>query len=150
MAKKFHERRSLAKSLLTYLQGRGWNLTGILEGFQSQETVIAPTVSVYFLPSAFEELEIGRTKATFTRRVQIDAYMENEDRADAIGDDIMEFMDEVPIVVEDANTQEDLANMICYDTSSISSDTLPPILKEPRVKHWRNVSRATYETHYFD
>lgn len=150
MARKYHERRSLASALLTYLTARGWNITEIREGFLSEDTITVPTVSVYFLPSVFEELEIGRTNKTFIRRVQVDAYMENEGRADAIGDDIMDFIDETPVVVEDVITDIDLANMICYDTQSISSETVPPIFKEAKVKHWRSVTKATYETHYFD
>jgi len=149
MARKYQERRSLASQLYTYLAARGWNISEVLEGFQSSESVQAPAVSVYFLPTAIAELEMGRTQKTFVRRVQIDAYMLNEPTAEGIGDDIMDFMDETPIVVKDIETNADLANMICYDTSSISSETVPPILKEARVKHWRNVSKATYEVHYF-
>lgn len=130
--------------------GKGWNITRILEGFQTGATVEAPAVSVYFQPNAINELEIGRTNKTFIRRVQIDAYMKNETTADAIGDDIIDFLDDVPITVKDADTNEDLASMIVYDTASITNETVPPILKEASVKHWRNVSKATYETHYFD
>lgn len=151
MARKFHERRSLSSALHTYLAGKGWDIgSKVLEGFQSGETVVAPVVSVYFQPNAINELEIGRVAKTFTRRVQIDAYMKNEATAEAIGDDIMDFLDDVPITVKDTETNEDLASMIVYDTRSITSETVPPILKEAKVKHWRNVSKATYEVHYFD
>ncbi len=149
MARKFHERRSVASALYTYLAARGWNITEVKEGFQSNDTIEAPAVSIYFLPSAFEELEMGRMNKTFVRRVQIDAYMLNEATAEGIGDDVMDFLDEVPVVVKDVETDAELANMIVYDTSSITSETVPPILKEARVKHWRNVSKGTYEVHYF-
>lgn len=149
MPSKYHERRSLSTALKDYLQDRGWNIDEVKEGFQFGGTVVAPAVSVYFQPSSINELEMGRNKRHTVRRIQIDAYMLNESTADEIGEDIMDFLDEVPIVVRHTTTSGELGSMLVYDTGSIVNETVPPIYKEASVKHWRNVSKATYEVHYF-
>jgi hypothetical protein len=147
MARKFHERRSLANTLLPYLQTRGWNLTEIREGWQNPDAITLPTVSIYFLPTRFEERQLGRDKKAFARRVQIDCYMESENRADAIVDDIMDFIDEITISVTDSNNNS-TATMACYNTESIVGDVVPPVLTDPELLRWRGVIKATYETDY--
>jgi hypothetical protein len=147
MASTKFERRSMAAALLTYLQARSWNVTEIKEGFQHEEPVVAPTVSVHFLPSRFQELQMGRDKKSFARRVQIDCYMEQESRAEAIVDDIMDFVDDVPIPVVNENSQQ-VAMMICYNTESIEGDVLNPVYNRPEILRWRGVISATYECHY--
>lgn len=147
MARTYFERRSLASALKTFLQARGWNVTEIKEGFQHDEPVNPNTVSVHFLPSRFQELQMGRDKKSFRRRIQIDAYMESEPRAEAIVDDIMDFVDEVPITVHDMNSNT-TGTMICYDSESIEGDVLNPIFSQPALLHWRGVITGTYEMHY--
>lgn len=149
-AKSYFERRSLSSALGTYLQNAGWTVN-IREGYFSNDAIESDTVAVTFLPSAIAELQIGRAaqEKTIVRRVQINAYMSNEHKASDIVDEIMEFVDMVPITVEDAD-DNDLASMICYDSSSISGDVVPPIMKNPSVTRWRGVIRGTYEVHYLD
>lgn len=148
MARKFHERRSLRNALATYLAARQWNVE-YREGYKPEDVIEIPTVSIYFLPNAFNELEMGRgdNKRNFVRRVQIDCYMEDENRADAITDDIMDFIDEENITVTEVGTGAELGYMFS-DTESIITETIPPIFSEPKVTRWRGVIRATYEVFY--
>lgn len=148
MARKFHERRSLRNALSTFLQGRGWSVT-YKEGFKFDGEVTVPTVAVHFLPNSISELEIGRgdAKRNFVRRVQVDCYMEDENRADAITDDVMDFMDDVTITVLDTETGAELGYMYT-DSATILAETVPPIFSEPKVNRWRGVIKATYETFY--
>lgn len=148
MARKYQERRAVRLALETYLQGKGWNLT-FREGFLSEQTIVPPLVAVHFLPNAFSELEMGRgnKKRNFIRRVQIDCYMKNEETADAITDDVADFVDENTITVLDLGTNTDVGYMYS-DTESISYETVPPIMTEPKVDRWRGVIKATYETFY--
>lgn len=148
MARKYNERRSFATALNTYLQAKGWNLP-IKEGWQHEGTITPPMIGIHFLPSAFTSLEIGRgdKKRDFIRRIQIDCYMENEFTADAITDDIADFVDDVNITVQEVGTNTELGYMFS-DTESISIETIPPMLTQPKVLRWRGVIKATYEVFY--
>lgn len=148
-AKSYFERRSLASALSTYLSNAGWTIT-MREGWYGDSEVQPDTVAVYFLPSSISELQMGRTgmEKGHVRRVQINCYMSNEHKAGDIVDEIMEFIDQEPITVQDADTNT-IASMICYNSASISGEIVPPIMKNPSITHWRGVIKATYETHYF-
>lgn len=150
MARKFHERRSLATALRTYLDTKGWNSTVIKEGYQFDTAINPPLVAVHFMPSAFSELEIGRGdgKRNFVRRVQIDCYMESENRVEAITDDIADFIDETTIVVIDTETSTELGYMFIPDFNNVTTETIPPVMKEPKVARWRGVVKCTYEIFY--
>lgn len=150
MARKYHERRSLSTALNTYIDARGWNTVTIKEGWQHDAEITVPTVAVHFLPSAFSSLEMGRgdTKRDFIRRIRIDCYMESESRADAITDDIADFIDETNITVLHVETGMELGYMFVPDTGSITTETIPPIMTEPKVGRWRGVIKATYEVFY--
>lgn len=149
MARKYHERRSLATALDTYLTAKNWNLT-IKEGWSSEATIQPPMIAVHFLSNAFNNLEMGRgdKKRDFVRRVQIDCYMDNESTVDAITDDIADFVDEVSITVLEVGTGAELGYMFVPDTSSITTETVPPILRDPQILRWRGVIKATYEVFY--
>lgn len=150
MARKYHERRSLATALRTYLDAKGWNTTAIKEGYQHDAAINPPMVAVHFMPSAFSSLEIGRgdSKRNFVRRVQIDCYMESESRADAITDDIADFIDETTIIIRDTETTAELGYMFIPDFNAVTTETIPPIMKEPKVARWRGVVKCTYESYY--
>ena len=150
MARKYHERRSLANALRTYLDAKGWNTTTIKEGYQHDDAVTPPLVSIYFLPSAFSELEIGRgdSKRNFVRRIQIDCYMESESRADAITDDIADFIDETPIIIKDVETDVELGFMYQPEYNGITMETVPPIMTQPNTNRWRGVVKCTLEAFY--
>lgn len=148
--KAYLERRSLSSALGTYLQTAGWTVE-MREGWFSDDEISTDTVAVWFLPSSISELQLGRgaNEKGLVRRVQINCYMSNEHKAGGIVEDIMEFIDMEPVTVEDADGN-DIASFICYDTASITSEVVPPILRNPKISRWRGVVKATYEAHYFD
>lgn len=149
-ASKYLERRSLSSALGTYLQNAGWTVE-MREGWFSDDEISTDTVAVWFLPSSISELQLGRGAKgkTLVRKVQINCYMSNEHKAGDIIDEIMEFVDMEPVTVQDTEDQP-IASFVCYDTGSISSETVPPILKNPKISRWRGVVKATYEANYFD
>ena len=148
-AKTYYERRSFRNALKTYLESKGWpNDINYREGFKSGATITIPAVSVHFLPSNKHALQLGPSgEQTYRRIIQVDAYMESEDRAGAISDDVMDFMDVVPIDIVNESSVS-LGSLICFDTDSIYSEILPPILNNPTIIQWRGVSRGTFEAHY--
>jgi hypothetical protein len=150
MARRYNERRSLANAIDTYIDNLGWTDVTIKEGWQHDQQIQPPMLSIHFLPSAFSELEIGRgdKKRDFIRRVQIDCYMENESRAEALSDDIADFIDDSYITVHDVSTSGTLGYMFVPDTGSITTETVPPIMTSPKVGRWRGVIKATYEVFY--
>jgi hypothetical protein len=151
MPKRTYEKYAVASALATYLQGKGWSsITEVRRGFQSDVPVTVPAVSIYFLPSIFDELQMGRNKPAFQRRVQVDAYMETEERAESIGDDIGAFFDEETVSVVDPDTSSIIAHVRCFDSSSIIMDTLPPTMTDAKVKRWREVVKATLNVDYLN
>lgn len=151
MPKRTYEKYAVASALATYLQGKGWTtITEVKRGFQSDVPVTVPAVSIYFLPSRFDELQMGRNQPAFKRRVQVDAYMETEERAESIGDDIGAFFDEETVNVVDADSSSIIALVRCYDSNTIVMDTLPPNMTDAKVKRWREVVKATLDVNYFN
>lgn len=149
-AKSVYELRSLSTALGTYLQTAGWNVT-MREGFFSNEAVEPDTVAVHFTDNRIAELQMGRgaQEKGLVRVAYINAYMSNEFKARDIVDEIMEFVDMVPITVSGADSSP-LGSMICYNTASITGNVVPPIMKNPSIIRWRGVVSATYETYYLD
>jgi len=151
ISRRLYERRSFGNALTTYLQGQGWNVT-YSEGWSSDRTITVPQIAVEFVdPSGPKALQIGGTsngEKVFLRRVQVDAYMENEQRADTIIDSIMDFIDLEAIDIKDQSGNT-LGLFICYDTDRIYGDTLPPATSDPRPIQWRGIVRAEMEAHYY-
>ena len=152
MANELAERHTLAAAMKTYLQARGWNIDGVYEGFKVEQTIEVPTVSLYFLPSRYYELQMGRegtSEKSFNRRIQFDTYMESEDRSIAIRDDIADYLDSAFLNIVDPLNSNVLGTLQCPDSETIRLDTLPPNLTEPKIKRWRSVVQATLLAHYF-
>lgn len=150
MARRTYEKRSFGNALTSYLQTKGWlNLT-YSEGYSSGKAITPPQIAVTIPPSSKLDLQLGRTvgeDSVFHRTIQIDAYMESEQRADAIIDDIMDFVDFSPVVI--INPDGDiLGSFICYNTDGIIGETLPPITTDPKIGRWRGVVKAPMEAHY--
>lgn len=151
IARRYFERHAIAVALGTQLNSLGLNVGQIREGFQSEEAIEAPMVAVHFLPSSYIEHQLGRkvdTEKSFSRRVQVDCYMETEPRADSIADVVGDFFDEFFINIKDANDVL-LGNLYCSDSETITLDVVPPIFKEARAKRWRAVVQATLQADYF-
>jgi hypothetical protein len=150
MAREVLERAALTSALNTYLDGRGWTDVTFKEGFDIETTIDPPLVAVHFLPTNAETLQIGNVEDKLFRRVvQFDAYMENELRASAIQDDIMDFADLIPVIITDPlQNALVVGSLICQDNDSIYGENFAPILTDVKVKRWRSIVRATYEAHY--
>lgn len=150
MARKQYEIRAFRNALENYLAGIGWLGLEFREGFKSEKTIVVPTVAIRYLPSNKKELQIGGKggEDLIKRIIQVDCYMETEDRADAITEDIMDFIDLNSVTVVDPSNNT-IGTLICIDTESIYADVLPPLLTDPKVKRWRGVVRATLESHIY-
>lgn len=149
-AKKYFERRSLASALGTSLNSTGWNIGQVREGFQSELPIQPPLVSVYFLPSNYIELQLGRSinsEKSFERRIQIDCYMETEPRAMTISDDVAEFLDSMFISITDPSGAV-LGSLYVPDSTSIITDTLTPRMSDPVSLRWRGIIQATLQADY--
>ena len=148
MANSYYERHNVALALSTFLASNSWTLPTIIEGFQSEEQITVPLVSVHFLPSRMFNLQMasGATKSLI-RRVQFDAYMETEPRAEVIAGHIMEFVDDTVVNIVDP-LGANIGVMYCTDNSTITASTTPPNLSNPRVTRWRAVVQATFDAYY--
>ena len=143
----YTERRSLRLALEDYLSPLGWDVV-YKEGWQSDATITVPTVAITFLKWNKRALQMGDNNPhLFIRPVQIDCYMEREDRAIGITDAIADFMELVPIQIVDSNNNF-LGNLICFDDSSISANLFPLLITAPNVLHWRGITKGTYEAQY--
>lgn len=150
-AKVYYERHSLATALIPYLTGKGWTLPPAREGFQSEENIVLPMVAVTFLTRRYIEAQLGRsitTEKSYNRQIQIDAYAESEPKAMAIVDDIMDFLDEMFIVIIDPNNVS-LGNLYCRDSETINGENPPPLMANARVLRWRGIVTATLRSDYF-
>jgi len=150
MARRNYEKRAFGNALITYLGTKGWSGLTYSEGYGNQHAIKPPQIAVTFPPSRKKELQLGRTStsdAVFNRVIQVDAYMETEMRADAIIDDIMDFIDLTVVVINDPSSNF-LGTLICQNTESIFGETLPPITNDPKIGRYRGVVKAQMEAHY--
>lgn len=150
MVRVYYERHSLANALGTLLNSKGWAIGQVREGFQSEDDIVPPMVSVYFLPSRYLELQMGRSiinNKNFERRVQIDCYMETEPRAMTIGDDVADFFDEMFIqIVDPAGAIK--GNLYVPNSETISTEIISPRMTELKVDRWRSTTYASLEADY--
>ena len=152
MASKFFERRAIRNQLKTYLEGKSWTNLVWSEGFTNEvnlQTIEPPFISVILDDLGRQELEMGpalNENTTFSRRAQINVYMESEDRVNAITDDISDFLD-LEIIVIKGNNGNSLGTMIS-DTESIVSDSPVPTFGEVTSLLWEGIATCVYETHY--
>lgn len=145
-----YEKRSFGNELITYLQAAGWTNIQYSEGYQSDSAVAPPQIAVTFPPSSRKELQLGRvpgSESLFRRIIQVDAYMEDENRAEAIIDDIMDFIDLTPVSIVDPSSNF-LGTLICQESETIFGETLPPLTSDPKIGRWRGVVRAQVEAFY--
>lgn len=145
------EKRAVRVALQAYLTANNWTGITMSEGYDAKKTIKERQVNILILDNQIEELQLGRTRTddkAFTRTIQVDCYMSNEDEADAISDTIFDFMDMESIYIQDQSAAI-LGTMICQNTRSIVSRTVPPILSNPSILKWRSITRGDYEAHYY-
>jgi hypothetical protein len=149
MARKISERKAVRDALETYLISKGWVVT-YREGFPVGNQVVVPMVAVHFVdPQRALSLQLGRTQEKlYSRDLQFDCYMDSENKADSIADDVMDFVDEVPIYIVDKMSGLTVGSLIS-NTESISSYTVPPDLQIEPINRWRAIIRGTYDAHYY-
>jgi hypothetical protein len=67
--------------------------------------------------------------------------MESEPRADAISEEIAEFLELTVVSIKDQNSTE--LGTLMSDSESITWQTVPPIMDNPKIIRWRSIIRAT-------
>ena len=149
MPNKYMERRSVRNALSTYLSGLDWVGVTFEEGFLLDAAIVVPCVGIYFMPSNFKALQMGRANDnSVTRVVQIDCYMESEPRADAISEAIAEYIELNSIPIKDKDNNE--IGVLTSNSESITWQTVPPILSNPKVIRWRSIIRITFHAYYYE
>ena len=151
MARKTYEITAFRSALSTYLSSHGWTGINYKERFPTDSQIVIPTVAITFTqPSRSRALQLGDTgEKLFRRLIQVDCFMENNERAEGISDDIMDFMDMIAVSIVNKMSDQPVGTLICYDTESIYADIVPPDLEITKVNRWRAIVRGTYEAHYF-
>jgi hypothetical protein len=150
IAKTRYEQRSTLLALETYLTAAGWTGIKFDDGYQPEDQIVNPQVTVTFPPSRIKSLQMGRVAGkdkTYLRRMQIDVYMEDEPRTQTIIDDIMDFMDETCIFIKNESGVE-LGTLICDNSETIFGDTLPILTTNPKILQNRGVVRGEFEAFY--
>lgn len=150
-SKEYYERRGFRLALDVYLQSAGYTGTNTLsyrEGFQSDQPIVPPMISITIINPKKVSIQMGGgPDKLFKRTIQVDAYMESEERALAINDLVMDFMDLIPVAILDEGNNG-LGSLVCQDTDSIISDVLPPVTSNPKSIRWRGVTKGAYQAHY--
>lgn len=148
MTSQFFERRSIRNQLKAYLDARGWTDLHWEEGY-SDEEIKPPFISVILIDFGKENLEMGNDPTKnklYSRRAQINLYLEDENRVIAICDDISDFMDLEPIIIKNNNNTV-LGSMVS-ETASIISDISEPTLNDEANLEWAGVVVCQYEVYY--
>ena len=151
MTSRFFERRSVRNQLKTYLEAKGWTDLTWAEGFTAYTLDITapPFIGVMLDDLGKEELELGNDPSInkiYARRLQVDVFMESEDRVEALSDDISDFLDLEVIIIKD-NASNILGSMVS-DTSSILARTEDPFLDQEANLDWSGTVSCIYEVHY--
>lgn len=143
------ETRAFSTALETYLAARGWTGVKYTEDYEGGALVL-PTINTLIADNGVRDLELGRTTTSsklFRRIIQVDIYAESEHRADAMSDDVMDFMDLTAVYITDL-TNTIIGSLICNETQSIRTEKQPPVFAQPDVIHWRAITKARFEAHY--
>lgn len=148
MARTRYEQRSALLALEAYLTTAGWSGITYRDGYQPDNTITNPQVVVTIPPKTIKELQLGRGgDKLFAVRILVNAYMENEPRAQAIIDDIMDFMDTECIDIIDPDN-DTLGYLQVPNSENILGEVLPPIMNVPKLLRWRATVRGDYEAFY--
>lgn len=146
-----YEQLALNSAIEAYFIALGYSDLTFKGGFQSDVTIINPLIALTFLPSEGKSLQLGKITGKdklFSRRIQVDAYMENEPRAQTVVDDLMDFfMENLCVFILDPSGTE-LGYMITENDDNVTGQVLPPNLTEPKLIRWRGIVRAQLEAFY--
>lgn len=149
MSKLASETRTIRNGLYSYLPSIGWTVA-FSEGWAEMD-IEKPLVNVYIIDGGKQNLELGRTTTThklFNRLVQVDVFMESEDRVRAVCEDVMEYLDAASLQVNDILTTSGIGYISFPETDSITSIFFPPIVNDPEILRWRGSVRGKFEAWY--
>lgn len=150
MARATYEQRSTLDSVEDYLGTKGYTGVRYTDGYQPEGTIIPPHITVTLSPSSPKSLELGRVKgqnSLYQRTIVINAYMENERRAQSIIDDLMEFSEFTCVEIKD-HLGNFLGTLICNDVDGILGQVFPPLMSNPESQRWRASVIAPFEAFY--
>lgn len=144
------EKRALISAFATHLQSLGWGQFTFNSGRDVSTQIVNNTIGIQFLPNGPKPLQVGDTAQKYYQRVlQLDMYVENESRAEALNDALMDFIDLMAVtIVDPLQGNAVVGSIACYNTDSIYSEIAPPNLTNPKVIRWRAIVRATLESFY--
>lgn len=150
MTRTLSESRSFRTNLSTYLTSTaGWAGLNFSEGWDTID-IENPLVNVYVLDGIKDTLELGDigTHKLFERIIQIDCYMESENRVRALCEDVMDYLDAVSLTINDVQTTSGIGYAVFPNSEMITATFIPPEFNDPEVLRWRGVVRGKYEAYY--
>lgn len=149
MSRVASETRSLRSGLNAHLATVGWPSLNFSEGWDSLD-IETPLVNVYVIDGGKENLELGKSNQhlLFRRMVQIDVFMESEDRTRSLCEDVMEYLDYTSFQINDILTTSGIGYLSFPDTESITSIFFPPVVNNPEILRWRGSVRGRFEAYY--
>lgn len=147
-----YEQRSTLDALESFLTSRGYTGITYTDGYQTDTTIKPPHVTVTLPPSGPRQLQMGRVagqESLFQRSLVINAYMENEGRAQAILDTLFEFLEFACVEIKDhlGNT---LGTFQCSDYDGMLGQVFSPIMNTPQNVRWRASVTAPFQSFYPD
>lgn len=150
IARTRYEQRSVLNEIQAFLTARGYTGITYTDGYQPENPIAPPQVTVTFPPSSPSPLQLGRVRGEesyYTRTVVVNAYMENEGRAQTIIDDIMDFWEFECVEIKDHNNNP-LGTVQCDDIQSIVGQVFPPIMGATQSQRWRGAVTAPVKSFY--
>lgn len=150
MSRITYEQRSTLNAIQAYLISKGYTGITYTDGYQPEGTINPPHITVTFPPSGPKTLQMGRISgqdSLYQRTIVVNAYMEDERRAQAIVDDIMDFLELTCIDIKD-HLNVSLGYLLCSDEEAILGQVFPPIMANPLTQRWRASVTAPFEAFY--
>lgn len=145
-----YEQRSTLNALNTFLTARGYSGITFTDGYQPETVIAPPHVSVHFPPSGPATLQLGRVQGEnsfYQRTVVVNAYMENEGRAQGIVDDIIDFWEFECVEIKDHNNVS-LGTVQCNNVDAIIGQVFAPIMGNTQNLRWRGSVTAPVDSYY--
>lgn len=140
------EQKAVQSDLSSYLSGLGWTNLTYTDGW-SEIDITNPLINIYIIDMGPHALGLGKTaERLFDRTLQIDVYMEREDRVLAIQQDIVEWMDR-SITIYDLDASV-VGSLTCVNDETISTNMAPPDMNDPQILRWRGIIQGSFEAHY--
>lgn len=140
------EQKAIISDLTTYLATKGWSNLTYTDGWNEMD-ISNPLVNIYVIDNGPKSLGLGKTsERLYDRILQIDVFMENEDRVQAILQDLVEWMDR-SITIYDLDSAV-IGSFTCVMDESIATSISPPELNNPEILRWRGIVRGDFEAHY--